>query len=108
MTKTLADMTPEERDECIGMWCDYDFPDGTTHRAILLSRGSSNTATVIDTTQCGVPQQWLGGTLIFKWNEYQIPVREVLACTPHKPLYGHRSGRQSKTHWIAFIKEVVE
>ena len=58
MTKTFADMTPEERDKCIGMWCDYDFPDGTTHRAILLSRGSSNTATVIDTTQCGVPQQW--------------------------------------------------
>lgn len=49
-----------------------------------------------------------GGTLIFKWNEYQIPVSEVLACTPHKPLYGHRSGKQSKTHWIAFLKEVTE
>lgn len=49
-----------------------------------------------------------GGTLIFKWNECQIPVREVLACTPHKPLYGHRSGKQSKTHWIAFLKELVE
>ena len=45
------------------------------------------------------------GTLIFKWNEDQIPVSEVLALTPHKPLYGHRSGRLSKTHWIAFIKE---
>lgn len=22
MTKTLADMTPEQRTECIGMWCD--------------------------------------------------------------------------------------
>lgn len=49
-----------------------------------------------------------GGTLIFKWNEYQIPVSEVLSCTPHKPLYGHRSGKQSKTHWVAFLKEVVE
>lgn len=49
-----------------------------------------------------------GGTLIFKWNEYQIPVSEVLACTPHKPLYGHRSGKQSKTHWVAFLKEVTE
>ena len=27
MTKTLADMTPEERDQCVGMWC--DTPRGT-------------------------------------------------------------------------------
>lgn len=44
------------------------------------------------------------GTLIFKWNEDQIPVRDVLSLTPEQPLYGHRSGRLSKTHWIAFIK----
>lgn len=46
-----------------------------------------------------------GGTLIFKWNEDQIPVSEVLALTPEKPLFGHKSGRLSKTHWIAFIKD---
>lgn len=46
-----------------------------------------------------------GGTLIFKWNEHQIPVSDVLALTPHAPLYGHRSGRASRTHWIAFLKE---
>lgn len=46
-----------------------------------------------------------GGTLIFKWNEYQIPTKEVLALTDQIPLFGHRSGRASKTHWIAFIKE---
>lgn len=45
------------------------------------------------------------GTLIFKWNEDQIPITEILALTPNKPLYGHRSGKASKTHWIAFIKE---
>jgi SAM-dependent methyltransferase len=44
------------------------------------------------------------GTLIFKWCEYDVPVAEVLALTPEKPLYGHRSGKQSKTHWIAFLK----
>lgn len=44
------------------------------------------------------------GTLIFKWNECQIPLRSILALTPHKPLYGHRSGKASKTHWVAFIK----
>lgn len=46
-----------------------------------------------------------GGTLIFKWNEYQISVADILALTDQKPLFGHRSGRASKTHWIAFIKE---
>lgn len=44
------------------------------------------------------------GTLIFKWNEDQIPVSQILALTDQKPLYGHRSGKASKTHWIAFIK----
>ncbi len=45
------------------------------------------------------------GTLIFKWNEVQIPLREVLKLTPEKPLYGHRSGKKANTHWIAFIKK---
>jgi len=45
-----------------------------------------------------------GGVLIFKWNEDQIPVRDILELTPERPLFGHRSGRASKTHWIAFIK----
>jgi SAM-dependent methyltransferase len=45
-----------------------------------------------------------GGTLIFKWSEYDVPVSEVLALTPEKPLYGHRSGKQARTHWVAFIK----
>jgi SAM-dependent methyltransferase len=45
-----------------------------------------------------------GGTLIFKWNELSVPVREILALTPEKPLYGHKSGKLSKTHWIAFMK----
>lgn len=44
------------------------------------------------------------GTLIFKWNEDQIPVREILSLTDAAPLYGHRSGKASKTHWVAFIK----
>lgn len=48
------------------------------------------------------------GTLIFKWNETQIPVREVLALTDERPLYGHRSGKASRTHWIAFMKSEVQ
>ena len=44
------------------------------------------------------------GTLIFKWNEVDIPLKEVLSLTDEKPLYGHRSGKAAKTHWVSFIK----
>lgn len=44
------------------------------------------------------------GTLIFKWNEFEIPVKEVIKAIGSKPLYGNRSGKQGKTHWMAFIK----
>ena len=46
-----------------------------------------------------------GGFLIFKWNEVQIPVSEILALTEYPPLFGHRSGKRSNTHWITFIKD---
>ncbi len=45
-----------------------------------------------------------GGILIFKWNETDVKVREVLALTPEKPVFGHKSGKASKTHWICFMK----
>lgn len=46
------------------------------------------------------------GILIFKWNETQIPVSQVLALTPHKPLIGHkRVGKSADTHWITFLKD---
>jgi SAM-dependent methyltransferase len=44
------------------------------------------------------------GTLIFKWCATEIPLSHVLSLTPHKPLYGHRSGRKAMTHWMAFLK----
>jgi SAM-dependent methyltransferase len=44
------------------------------------------------------------GVLIFKWNETQIPTREVLALTSEKPLFGHISGKRAATHWITFMK----
>lgn len=45
-----------------------------------------------------------GGTLIFKWNEFDIPLSEVLKCAPVSPLFGHPSGKAQKTHWCAFWK----
>lgn len=46
-----------------------------------------------------------GGTLIFKWNETQILTSEVLSLTDEKPLFGHKSGKRSGTHWIVFLKD---
>lgn len=47
------------------------------------------------------------GILIFKWNETDIPLGEILKLTNEKPLLGHKSGKLNKTHWVCFIKEVT-
>lgn len=41
------------------------------------------------------------GTLIFKWNEEQIKLSEILEVISFKPLFGNR---KSKTHWLVFMK----
>lgn len=46
-----------------------------------------------------------GGILVFKWNETQVKVGEVLALCPIKPLFGHISGRKGLTHWLVFMTE---
>ncbi|HET6805658.1 MAG TPA: SAM-dependent methyltransferase [Frateuria sp.] len=46
------------------------------------------------------------GVLIFKWNETQIRVSEVLALTEQRPLFGHPSGKKGGTHWMCFMKGV--
>lgn len=45
------------------------------------------------------------GVLVFKWNETDILLREILKCTSEKPVLGHKSGKRSNTHWILFFKE---
>jgi ubiquinone/menaquinone biosynthesis C-methylase UbiE len=42
------------------------------------------------------------GTLIFKWNEDQIPVKEVFKAFGQQPILGDM---RSKTKWSVFIKE---
>lgn len=42
------------------------------------------------------------GTLIFKWNEDQVRLSDVMKCFSRKPLFGNR---RSKTHWLVFMKE---
>jgi hypothetical protein len=44
------------------------------------------------------------GVLVFKWNETQVKVGEVLALTPVQPLFGHPTGRKGLTHWLVFMK----
>lgn len=44
------------------------------------------------------------GTLVFKWNESDILLKEILKLTPVQPLFGHRSGKAQKTHWVCFMK----
>lgn len=44
------------------------------------------------------------GTLVFKWNEYDVNVKEVLSLSPCPPLFGQRSGKMAKTVWATFIK----
>lgn len=44
------------------------------------------------------------GTLVFKWNEAEVPVSEILKLTPERPLFGNRGGKNQQTHWVVFIK----
>lgn len=41
------------------------------------------------------------GVLIFKWNEQQIKINEVLPLCPFKPIFGQRGN--GKTHWLVFL-----
>ncbi|MGS7043530.1 YopX family protein [Streptococcus pyogenes] len=43
----------------------------------------------------------VGGTLVFKWSDCQVNVREVLSAIPFKPLFGQQRGT---THWMTFVK----
>lgn len=44
------------------------------------------------------------GVLIFKWNEHEIRVSEILPLAPESPLFGNRCGKTAKSHWIVFMK----
>ena len=44
------------------------------------------------------------GVLIFKWNENQIKINELIKIIGQKPLFGHPSGRNGQTIWMTFMK----
>ena len=45
-----------------------------------------------------------GGFLIFKWNDCHFPVAEILPLAAVEPLFGHKSGKKMRTHWITFMR----
>jgi SAM-dependent methyltransferase len=44
------------------------------------------------------------GTLIFKWNDKDIKLSQLLEVINQKPLFGHPSGKHGKTIWMTFMK----
>lgn len=44
----------------------------------------------------------VNGTLVFKWNEDQIKLKEILDIIEYRPLFGNK---RSKTHWLVFMKD---
>ena len=41
------------------------------------------------------------GVLIFKWNEEQIALKDILKCFEKRPLFGDK---RAKTHWLVFMR----
>jgi SAM-dependent methyltransferase len=44
------------------------------------------------------------GTLIFKWNEIQIPVSRIIHLCDVRPVIGNRRPKRTGTHWLVFFK----
>lgn len=48
MTKTLADMTEEERAECVGMWCDFEATPNYVITTVIIKAGNDYDAEFAD------------------------------------------------------------
>ncbi|MEQ6971121.1 class I SAM-dependent methyltransferase [Pectobacterium polaris] len=70
--------------------------------------GALNSLTWRDDLRAGFSEAFRvlrpNGVLIFKWNETQIPTRQILALTDERPIITQRTGKGDKTHWIIFVK----
>lgn len=45
-----------------------------------------------------------GGVLIFKWNQRDIKVSEVLQVIGREPLFGHTTNSSGSTVWMCFMR----
>lgn len=43
------------------------------------------------------------GTVVFKWNENEIAVKEVVKLAPCPPLVGTRYGKHHESLWLVFV-----
>lgn len=112
----------EVRPDVVGDFTKMDFPDGTfclvafdpphfdtlgenSRTAKLYGRlfGDWETDLAAGFRECFRVLK-PNGVLVFKWNSNDIPVERVLGLSPVAPLFGHTTGRQSKTHWVCFMK----
>lgn len=44
------------------------------------------------------------GVLVFKWNETQVKLSEILPLAPWPPLFGNTSGKKAGTHFMVFMR----
>lgn len=71
----------------------------------IISKLDDLKAFINDSIHEGMRVLKTNGTLIFKWNEQQIKVSDVLkAITDYKPIFGHRTTIKNQTIWMAFMK----
>ena len=70
--------------------------------------GGLNEETWKDDISKGFDECWrvlkVGGTLVFKWNEVSFKVKEILDCLKHKPMFGQKTTKNLKSHWLVFYK----
>lgn len=45
------------------------------------------------------------GTLVFKWSDKDVKLRDILPLAPAKPVFGNRQPKKSGTHWLVFFKD---
>jgi SAM-dependent methyltransferase len=45
-----------------------------------------------------------GGTVVFKWNENEVALAEIIPLAPEAPLVGTRFGKHQQSHWLVFMK----
>ena len=106
---------------------DLPFPDETFRMVVLDPphlRNAGDTSYMVRKYGCLDQETWKAdlktmfsecfrvlkehGVLIFKWNETQIPVSQILKLTAHKPLFGNKQPNRTGTHWTLMNMGVFE
>ena len=83
MAKTLADMTPEERAQCQGMWCEYKDGNGTKLAVIVETWLTDPEACMAYDISCHENRHPLGGDVTPRfdlpraWNPDGTPTEDI-------------------------------